>query len=233
INEIANLCEHYGANVRRVWEGMTSDRRIGNQFLYPGLGYGGSCFPKDTLACISMGKEVGHPTKLLQAVHDVNQDQRQRFFSKILDEFNGDLSGKTFAVWGLAFKPRTDDIREAPAISLIQWILDRGGKVQAYDRVAAENVKALMGDQVAIADGMYDALDSAHALIIATDWDEFKNPDFKRMRDRLATPLIFDGRNLYRRPHLEEYGFTYVSIGRPKVTPNGEEINTPMPATTV
>ena len=233
INEIANLCEHYGANIRRVWEGMTSDRRIGNQFLYPGLGYGGSCFPKDTLACISMGKEVGHPTKLLQAVHDVNQDQRQRFFGKVLNEFNGDIAGKTFAVWGLAFKPRTDDIREAPAITLIQWILERGGKVQAYDRVAAENVKVLMGDAIAIADGMYDALEGAHALVIATDWDEFKNPDFKQMRDRMSLPIIFDGRNLYRRPHLEEYGFTYISIGRPKVTPAGEESMTPIPASAV
>ncbi|MFG0331149.1 MAG: UDP-glucose dehydrogenase family protein [Phycisphaerales bacterium] len=219
INEIANLCEAYGANVNRVREGMCSDARIGKQFLYPGLGYGGSCFPKDTLACISMGRAAGFETQLLQAVHDVNQRQRERFFSKISEEFDGRLEGKTFAFWGLAFKPRTDDIREAPAITLINWITEQGGAVRAFDRVAAANAKGQLGEKIHIVESMYDCLKGCDALVICTDWDEFKNPDFDRMRDNLASPVIFDGRNLYRRPHLEEMGFTYISIGRETVRP--------------
>lgn len=219
INEIASLCDAYGANVSRVREGMCSDSRIGNQFLYPGLGYGGSCFPKDTLACISMGQSIGVPTKLLQAVHDVNQQQRELFFRKITDEFKGDLTGKRFAFWGLAFKPRTDDIREAPAITLINLITDKGGKVCAYDRVAAKNTKQELGERVQIADDMYQCLEGADALVICTDWDEFKNPDWDAMKASLKQPLIFDGRNLYRRPHLSDLGFTYISIGRHAVRP--------------
>jgi len=217
INEIAHLCETHGANINRVREGMCADRRIGNQFLYPGLGYGGSCFPKDTLACVSMGKDVGFETKLLQAVHDVNQDQRGRFMDKITEHFGDDLTGRTFAFWGLAFKPRTDDIREAPALTLINWIVDRGGKVRGYDRVAAENTKAELGDRIEIAEKMYDCLDGCDALVICTDWDEFKNPDFEQMHELLSESVIFDGRNLFRRPHLDEMGFTYISIGRPSV----------------
>ncbi len=219
INEIASLCDAYGANVNRVREGMCSDSRIGNQFLYPGLGYGGSCFPKDTLACISMGKEVGVPTPLLQAVHDVNQEQRALFFRKIAEEFDGNLAGRRFAFWGLAFKPRTDDIREAPAITLINWIAAKGGKVRAFDRVAAANTKRELGEKVDIADDMYQCLQGADALVICTDWDEFKNPDWDTMRASLKQPLIFDGRNLYRRPALAELGFTYISIGRHPVRP--------------
>ena len=214
INEIANLCERYGANINRVREGMCSDRRIGNQFLHPGLGYGGSCFPKDTLACISMGEKANYPTKLLQAVHEVNQDQRNSFFDKMMGEFDGNLKGKVFAFWGLAFKPRTDDIREAPAVTLIEWIVERGGRVIGYDRVAAENVKAQMDDRITIADDMYEALEGSDALVICTDWDEFKNPDFDLMKKKLKSPIIFDGRNLFRRPHLETMGFDYISIGR-------------------
>lgn len=219
INEIASLCDAYGANINRVREGMCSDSRIGNQFLYPGLGYGGSCFPKDTLACVSMGRQAGVPTRLLQAVHDVNQEQRALFFRKISEEFKGDLAGKTFAFWGLAFKPRTDDIREAPAITLINWVAEKGGKVRAFDRVAAANTKRELGSKVEIADDMYACLDGADALVICTDWDEFKNPDWDAMRAALRRPLIFDGRNLYRRPHLAELGFTYISIGRHAVRP--------------
>lgn len=219
INEIASLCDAYGANINRVREGMCSDSRIGNQFLYPGLGYGGSCFPKDTLACVSMGKQAGVPTRLLQAVHDVNQEQRALFFRKISEEFKGDLAGKTFAFWGLAFKPRTDDIREAPAITLINWVAEKGGKVRAFDRVAAANTKRELGSKVEIADDMYACLEGADALVICTDWDEFKNPDWDAMRAALRRPLIFDGRNLYRRPHLAELGFTYISIGRHAVRP--------------
>lgn len=217
INEIANICERYGANINRVREGMCSDQRIGNQFLYPGLGYGGSCFPKDTLACISMGEKADYPAKLLQAVHDVNQDQRTAFLNKIIKEFGEDLSGKTFAFWGLAFKPRTDDIREAPAVTIIQWVTDRGAKVRGFDRVAAENTRKELGDRIEIADNMYACLDGCDALIICTDWDEFKNPDFGKIREKLDSPIIFDGRNLYRRPHLESMGFDYISIGRKPV----------------
>ncbi len=219
INEIAMLCESYGANINRVREGMCSDRRIGNQFLHPGLGYGGSCFPKDTLACISMGQEKGKPTPLLQAVHDVNQHQRDIFMTKITEEMGEDLTGKQFAFWGIAFKPRTDDIREAPAITLIEWITERGGTVRAYDRVAAENAKAQLGDRIEIADNMYDCLAGADALVIPTDWDEFKNPEFDRIKELLNEALIFDGRNLYRRPQLEKMGFTYFSVGRPAIRP--------------
>lgn len=219
INEIAHLCEQYGANITRVREGMCADHRIGNQFLFPGLGYGGSCFPKDTLACISMGREVGFETKLLQAVHDVNQNQRRLFFNKILARFNGNLAGRTFAMWGLAFKPRTDDIREAPAIDLLHWITEKGGKVNAYDRVAGLNVARQNRANVEVFDDMYACTSGADALIVCTDWDEFKNPDFELLRSSLKSALIFDGRNLYRRPQLAEMGFSYISIGRCVVEP--------------
>jgi len=218
INEIATLCESYGANVNRVREGMCADHRIGNQFLYPGLGYGGSCFPKDTLACVSMGKLKGVPTKLLKAVHDVNQDQRANFFRKIETEL-GDLRGRTIAFWGLAFKPRTDDIREAPALSLIEWSVAKGATARAYDRVAAKNTKAQLGDRVQIVEDMYECLNGADALVISTDWDEFKNPDFETMKRTLKRALVFDGRNLYQRKHLEDRGFTYISVGRQPVRP--------------
>ena len=219
INEIACLCDAYGANINRVREGMCSDARIGNQFLYPGLGYGGSCFPKDTLACVAMGKQVGRPTKLLQAVHDVNQDQRTMFFKKICDEFGDGLKGTTLAFWGLAFKPRTDDIREAPAITLIEWALEKGAKVRAFDRVAGANTKKQLGDKVTIVSDMYECIKGSDAVVISTDWDEFKNPDWEQMRANLKRPLIFDGRNLYRRPALAELGFTYISVGRRAVRP--------------
>lgn len=218
INEIAMLCEAYGANVNRVREGMCADHRIGNQFLYPGLGYGGSCFPKDTLACVSMGKLKGTPTKLLQAVHDVNQDQRLNFFRKIEAEL-GDLKGKIVSFWGLAFKPRTDDIREAPALTLIEWAVGKGAKVRGFDRVAARNTRAQLGDKIQIIDDMYECLSGADALVISTDWDEFKNPDFDVMKKMLRQPIIFDGRNLYQRKHLEDRGFTYISVGRQPVRP--------------
>lgn len=219
INEIAALCEKLGADVKAVARGIGLDGRIGMKFLHAGPGYGGSCFPKDTLACVSMGRQKGVPTRLLQAVHDVNQEQRALFFRKISDEFKGNLAGKTLAFWGLAFKPRTDDIREAPAITLINWVAEKGGKVRAYDRVAAANTRRELGNRVEIADDMYQCLEGADALVICTDWDEFKNPDWDAMRAALRRPLIFDGRNLYRRPHLAELGFTYVSIGRHAVRP--------------
>ncbi len=218
INEIANLCEHYHADVDEVWRGMTSDKRIGNQFLYPGLGYGGSCFPKDVLACISMGDEVGHPTQLLESVHQVNQEQRKAFITKIDKHFNGaGLSGKKFAVWGIAFKPGTDDIREAPSITIMKHLLEQGAEVVAYDPVAHETCHLVLGDQITYADDPMHALDGADALIVCTDWDEFKHPDFEEVANRMKDRVIFDGRNVYRRHVLREHGFNYYCVGREPV----------------
>ncbi len=224
VNEISNLCEHYGADIKRVREGMCSDKRIGNQFLYPGVGYGGSCFPKDVLACISMGDRANHPTTLLKAVHDVNQQQRQEFFKKIERHFasSGGLKGKTIAFWGIAFKPETDDIREAPAMSLMQNVLDAGGNVVAYDPVAMDNCRKEMGDSVNLVDHMEDAIRGADALVISTDWDAFKSPDFEVVKEIMRAPVVFDGRNLYRREAMKAAGFSYYSVGRPAVV-NGKD----------
>ncbi len=226
INEISRLCEAYGADVDEVRKGMCSDQRIGNQFLYPGLGYGGSCFPKDVLACISMGDDCGHPTELLKSVHTVNQAQREAFLTKIDKHFGGaaGLSGKKIAVWGIAFKPGTDDIREAPSITIMRALLERGAKVTAHDPVAHETCHEVLGDQIAYAEKMYDALDGADALVICTDWAEFKHPDLDTIRHRLAEPVIFDGRNLYKLETMADAGFTYYSVGRAPVTPGGVTI---------
>jgi len=217
INEISNLCEKYTADINEVRRGMCSDKRIGNQFLYPGLGYGGSCFPKDVLACISMGDECEHPTKLLAAVHEVNQDQRQGFYAKIQNHFGADIKGKKIAVWGIAFKPGTDDIREAPSVSIMQNLLAEGASVNAHDPVAHETCQGVLGDKVSYFDNPYDTLDGCDALIICTDWDEFRNPDFEAIKNRLAAKIIFDGRNLYTLEDMQEHGFKYVSVGRETV----------------
>ncbi|MCC6321033.1 MAG: UDP-glucose/GDP-mannose dehydrogenase family protein [Phycisphaerales bacterium] len=224
INEMANLCEAYGANISRVREGMCSDKRIGSQFLYPGLGYGGSCFPKDTLACIMMGDKAGIEATLSKAVHHVNQKQRERFFDKMQAHFKreGGLNGKTIAFWGIAFKPRTDDIREAPALTLMRKALGFGAKVRAFDPVANENARAEMGvglgaSGVTICDDMYECLQGADALVISTDWDEFKSPDFERVTKMMNGRAIFDGRNLYRQAQMAQLGFSYYSVGRAAV----------------
>lgn len=221
INEMANLCESYGADIAKVREGMCADKRIGNQFLYPGLGYGGSCFPKDTLACIAMGQERGLPMLVSQAVHQTNQRQRDRFFSKIADHFGpAGLAGRTLAFWGLAFKPRTDDVREAPALTLVRRALDAGARVRAFDPVASDAARAELGghpgsaERLTITGDMYDAVQNADALVICTDWDEFKSPDLERVRRSLRSPMIFDGRNLYRPADIRALGLGYVSIGR-------------------
>lgn len=216
INEIAALCEAYGSNVDEVWRGMTSDARIGNKFLYPGLGYGGSCFPKDTLACVSMGAQSNTPTPLLQAVHDVNQRQREDFFAKIVAQAGGldKLAGKRFGVWGLAFKPGTDDVREAPAVTLIEKLLDAGATVKAHDPVAHETTRVLLGDRIDYCDRMMDVVQDADALLICTDWPEFKQPNFDRLKAALKTPVVFDGRNLYKPSAMKDAGFTYISVGR-------------------
>ncbi len=221
INEIANLCESYGADVDEVRRGMCSDRRIGNQFLYPGLGYGGSCFPKDVLACISMGELSDTPATLLEAVHQVNQAQRDAFMSKLDKHFAeaGGLNGKKIAVWGIAFKPGTDDVREAPSITLMRHFMDRGAEVVAYDPVAEETCKEVLADKVSYVTDAMDALNGADALVICTDWDEFKFPDFDEIKQKLKNPVIFDGRNLYRPEMMQEMGFVYHSVGRHAVTP--------------
>jgi UDPglucose 6-dehydrogenase len=225
INEIANLCEHYGADVRHVREGMCADQRIGKQFLYPGLGYGGSCFPKDTLAVIGMGAAAGFSCDLNAAVHEVNQRQRRHFWAKIAEHFGRDLSGRTLAFWGVAFKPLTDDIREAPSLSLMGWALEAGAAVRAFDPVAAENLRAIR-PEVVTCDRMYDTLDDADALVICTEWSEFRQPDFDEMARRLKDRVIFDGRNIYRQDQMRRHGFTYHAVGRPPVNPRPTEART-------
>jgi UDPglucose 6-dehydrogenase len=222
INEMANLCEAYGADINRVREGMCSDKRIGYAFLHPGLGYGGSCFPKDTLACIMMGETRGVPIQLSRAVHETNQRQRDRFFDKIQQHFKADggLAGKTIAFWGIAFKPRTDDIREAPALTLMRKALGYGAQVRGFDPVANENARHELGNGVVtITSDMYEAAAGADALVICTDWDEFKSPDWQKLGAAMRHKVIFDGRNLYRRGHLGEQGFHYYCVGRMPVKP--------------
>lgn len=220
INEMANLCEAYGANINRVREGMCSDSRIGHAFLHPGLGYGGSCFPKDTLACIMMGETTGVKTDVSRSVHETNQRQRELFFKKILGHFGGEsgITGKTLAFWGLAFKPQTDDIREAPALTLARKALGYGCAVRGFDPVAMENVSK-EAPTIELFDDLYETARGADALVISTDWDEFKSPDFSRLADVMTGKVIFDGRNLYRRQHLGELGFHYYSVGREPVRP--------------
>ncbi len=219
INEMANLCEAYGSDINEVRTGMCSDSRIGHEFLYPGLGYGGSCFPKDTQACIMMGDKAGVPIDLSRAVHDVNQKQRELFFKKIAGHFekSGGLGGKKLAFWGLAFKPRTDDIREAPALSLVSMALSQGAACVGFDPVAAVNASKEIGPGLQIASDMYEAAGGADALVISTDWDEFKSPDFGRLKESMNAPMVFDGRNLYRVEQMRELGFGYVSVGRQAV----------------
>jgi len=216
INEMAGLCEHYGADIKSVREGMCADRRIGNQFLYPGLGYGGSCFPKDTQAVVGMGRKVGYECKLNAAVHEVNQDQRLHFWNKIRTWFGGDVRGRSLAFWGIAFKPETDDIREAPAMSLMAFALREGAAVHAHDPVAGPNCRQTLPD-VQLFDDMYAALDGCDALIVSTEWNEYRQPDFQAIGERMRDKIVFDGRNIYRRQHLDQLGFSYVGVGRPVV----------------
>ena len=214
INEMANLCDKLDADINDVRRGIGHDQRIGFQFLFPGPGYGGSCFPKDIRAILGMGRKVGQPLKMMQSVDDVNEAQKDVLFQKVAKHFGGDLSGKTFAVWGLAFKPRTDDIREAPALVFIESVLKAGGKVVAHDPEAMANVKELLGDRIGYSDKPYGALEGADALVIVTEWQEFRTPDFELIRKLLRTPAIFDGRNIYDEKAMEDAGFTYYGIGR-------------------
>ena len=213
INEIARITEYYGADIARVREGMCADKRIGDQFLFPGLGYGGSCFPKDTLAVIEMGQDSGIPCLLNEAVHEVNQAQRSWFLGRILQHFGGDVSGKHFAFWGLAFKPRTDDVREAPAKTIIEGLLERGATVTGFDPIAQETFKTY-GLEMNYSPDMYDACQDADALVLCTEWSEFRQPEFDTMKAKLKVPVLFDGRNVYHDMNLHESGFVYYSIGR-------------------
>jgi UDPglucose 6-dehydrogenase len=217
MNEIANLCELTGAEVDKVRIGIGSDSRIGKRFLFPGVGYGGSCFPKDVIALINTANENNYDFKILKSVYDVNNRQAELFFNKIKNHFNGEVNGKHFALWGIAFKPNTDDIREAPALKLIKLLTDNGASVTAYDPEAVPNAKSIIGDSISYAASSYEALSGAEALIIVTEWNEFRNPDFNKIRRALKQPVIFDGRNLYDTEKMEEQKFTYYSIGRKAV----------------
>jgi UDPglucose 6-dehydrogenase len=217
MNELANFCERAGANVDLVRKGMGSDTRIGKRFLFPGIGYGGSCFPKDVNALIKTSIDFGSELSLLTLVDKINKEQRLRFFNKIKNYFNNDLKEKKFAVWGLAFKPNTDDMREAPSVPLIKMLLESGARVKAFDPASMENAKFYLNDRIEYARNMYDALPDSDALIIFTEWNEFRNPDFKKVRSLLKNPVIFDGRNVYDLDDMAELGFTYYSIGRKPV----------------
>jgi UDPglucose 6-dehydrogenase len=213
MNEIANLCETVGADVDMVRKGLASDSRIGPAFLFPGVGYGGSCFPKDTRALIETGKENNYEMKILQAVHAVNADQPGRFFDKIAGHFK-DLKGKRFAIWGLAFKPRTNDMRDAPAIPIIESILEKGGAVAAYDPEAMDEAKRIFGTRIQLCPNNYSCLEGADALLLVTEWQAFRNPNFERMKSLMTQPVIFDGRNIYDSENLREMGFTYYGVGK-------------------
>ena len=214
MNEIANLSERVGANVDMVREGIGSDVRIGSRFLHAGIGYGGSCFPKDVMALYKTAKEEGYDFKILTAVMDVNQRQKKVLIDKVVRRYGEDLKGKTFALWGLAFKPDTDDIREAPALEIIDELLARGAKVQAYDQEAAQNVQKLLGDKITYAASALEALDGADALIVATEWKEFMGISLDDLGGRLKEKVVFDGRNIYSADELASAGFAYYSIGR-------------------
>ena len=214
MNEIANFCEIVGANVDMVRRGIGSDSRIGKRFLFPGIGYGGSCFPKDVQALRKSGIENGYPFKILDAVEEVNNSQKTSIVPKIAKYFNGNLKGIKLALWGLAFKPDTDDVREAPSLYIIAELLKAGAEIVAYDPEAMENVKFLLEDKVKFVDDSYDALDGADALIIATEWAQFRNPNFDKISDKLKNKTIFDGRNLYDLEEMKDLGFYYESVGR-------------------
>lgn len=213
-NEIANICEQVGADAEMVRIGMCSDKRIGSQFLFPGLGYGGSCFPKDVKALLKTAKDNNCDYQLLQAADDVNKKQRQVFINKILNKFGNDLSGKTFAIWGLAFKPKTNDMREAPAITIINALLERGAKVQAYDPKAVESAKEIFGNKITYSKSAYEALNDAECMLLLTEWNEFRRPDFDKIKSLMKNYVIFDGRNQYNSKRLLEKGFEYYQIGK-------------------
>lgn len=214
MNEIANFCEKVGADVDKVRRGIGTDTRIGPRFLFPGIGYGGSCFPKDVQALHRSGREAGHEFEILTSVMEVNEAQKTVLFDPIRQRFNGNLNGVRIGLWGLAFKPETDDIREAPALYMIEKLLEAGAAVCAFDPEAMDNVKGRLGDRIAFADNPYAAIEGADALLICTEWQVFRTPDFDRMKGALNQPVIFDGRNLYDVEDMKNGGWEYTSIGR-------------------
>ena len=213
MNEIANVCELVGANVDQVRKAIGSDRRIGSSFLFPGVGYGGSCFPKDVKALLKSSSEHGYDFQILKSAESVNDAQKVRLVCKMEAHFK-DLSGRTIALWGLAFKPRTDDMREAPAITIIDRLLSRGAIVRAYDPEAGPTARRLFGDRITLCEKSYEALTGVDALAIVTEWNEFREPDFRKMRQLMKSPVVFDGRNIYSPEHMRDLGFTYFSFGR-------------------
>ncbi|CAI8286220.1 MAG: UDP-glucose 6-dehydrogenase [Owenweeksia sp. TMED14] len=213
INDIANLCELTGANINNVRKGIGSDSRIGNSFIYPGIGYGGSCFPKDVKALVKSADENGHSLRILQAVEDVNQDQKKILVKKIIEEFGEDLNGKKFAFWGLSFKPETDDMREAPSLVIAHELLRRGAKISAYDPVATDEAKKILGDKISYSNDAYSALKNADALLLITEWREFRSTDWGKVKTNLKTAVVFDGRNIYDGAELRSHGFNYYGIG--------------------
>lgn len=224
MNEIANLCEKVGADAEMVRVGMSTDSRIGNKFLFPGLGYGGSCFPKDVKALIKTGREYGCEMNIIKSADDVNKSQRKIFIDKIIKRFDGKLSGKVFGIWGLAFKPKTNDMREAPAITIINELLNRGAKVQAYDPKAFDCAKYYFGDKITYAKTAYESLQNADCMLLLTEWNEFRRPDFDKIKLLLKNAIIFDGRNQYENSKLEEKGFEYYQIG--KITSDSNSLKT-------
>ncbi|TAE84128.1 MAG: UDP-glucose/GDP-mannose dehydrogenase family protein, partial [Bacteroidetes bacterium] len=213
MNDIANLCELVGADVNWVRKGIGSDARIGNKFIYPGIGYGGSCFPKDVKALVKTAKEFGHDLRILQAVEDVNDDQKVVLFKKVMKHYNGQIKGKTFALWGLSFKPKTDDMREAPSLVIIENLLKAGANIKGFDPVAMHEAQKVLGEQITYCKDPYDALIDADALLIATEWPEFRSPNFNVMAKLLKNKVVFDGRNIYDLEEMKELGFNYYCVG--------------------
>jgi UDPglucose 6-dehydrogenase len=216
MNDIANLCELAGADVNHVRKGIGTDLRIGHRFIYPGIGYGGSCFPKDVKALVRTGKEFGHTLRILEAVEEVNEDQKKVMFSKVSRHFENLISGKTFAIWGLSFKPNTDDMREAPSLVLIESLLGAGASVKVFDPVAMEEAKHSLKDSVAYCADIYEAAEGADAIILVTEWNEFRLPDWDRLAKSMKGFVVFDGRNIYEQQVLASYGFKYHGIGIPE-----------------
>lgn len=214
MNDMANLCEIIGADINMVRKGIGADTRIGSSFLYAGCGYGGSCFPKDVKALISTASDHGYPMRILQAVEDVNEEQKTLLFRKLSAHFGGDLQGRKVAMWGLAFKPETDDMREAPSLVLIDRLLEAGCQITAYDPVAIPEARRRIGDRIAYAKNIYETVEGADVLMVVTEWKEFRLPAWARIRSLMKTPLILDGRNIYNIAEIEEAGFTYHCIGR-------------------
>ncbi len=214
MNDIANLCERMGADVNAVRKGIGSDPRIGSRFIYAGIGYGGSCFPKDVKALIKTARENDYTMRILEAVEEVNDNQKSVLFDKLISSIGVNLAGKKFAMWGLSFKPNTDDMREAPSLVLIDKIIQAGGSVTAYDPVAMEETKHMIGDKIDYVSDPYDALENANALLLVTEWSEFRLPHFDQIKEKLSNPLILDGRNIYDKEEMTKLGFEYYSIGR-------------------